>query len=245
MRFDVYFSTAAFEGVDVGDRWVAVIDVLRAGTSIAYALMNGAKAVLPTDSSEEALRIVGNLPREDVVLCGERGGMPIPGFEVGNSPREFTPDLVKGKTVVMTTSNGTEGLVRSGLGERLVAPALVNLDLAADFLAPRIRGNGLAVLCCGSEGRLALEDVLCAGMLVGRLEAALEQSARGNDGLLVALTIARRFGTEVEEVILATDHGRELAAMGMEEDVRVCAQLSTMEVLPVGKDGRLVSAKEL
>ncbi len=244
MKVDVYFSVAASQGVDLGDRWIAVIDVLRAGTSLAYALHNGAKAVLATDSSEEALRIVGNLPREDVVLCGERGGMPIPGFQVGNSPGEFTPDLVKDKTVVMTTSNGTQGIVRSGLGERLVVPALVNLDLAADFLATRAGDNGLVVLCCGSEGKMALEDVLCAGMLVRRLEGILRRKARGNDGLTVALTIAGRFGSRVERTILNSEHGRELIALGMEEDVRVCAKISIVDLLPVGKDGRLVGAKE-
>lgn len=245
MQVDVYFSVRAFEGVEVGDRWVAVIDVLRAGTSIAYALMNGARAVLPTDSSEEALRIAGNLPREDVVICGERGGLPIPGFQVGNSPSEFTPELVRDRMVIMTTSNGTQGLVRSGLSERLIVPALVNLDAAAAYLAPRVGENGLAVLCCGSEGRLALEDILCAGLLVERLQNNLAERAFGNDGFSVARTLAQLYGSTVEDVVLNSDHGRELVELDMEDDVHLCSRVSSMHVLPVGSNGRLVKAKEL
>jgi 2-phosphosulfolactate phosphatase len=245
VQVDVYFSVKAFEGVIVGDRWVAVIDVLRAGTSIAYALMNGARAVLPTDSSEEALRIAGNLPREDVVLCGERGGLPIPGFEFGNSPREFTSDLVRDKTVIMTTSNGTQGLVRSGLGERLVVPALVNIYAAVTYLAPRVDESGLSVLCCGSEGRLALEDMLCAGLLIERLESSLSEKISGNDGFSVARTLARLYGSTVEEVVLKSDHGKELIDLDLEDDVRMCSQVSSMHVLPVGRNGRLVKAEEL
>ena len=245
MQVDVYFSVRAFEGVEVGDRWVAVIDVLRAGTSIAYALMNGARAVLPTDSSEEALRIAGNLPREDVVLCGERGGLPIPGFQVGNSPREFTPELVRDRSIIMTTSNGTQGLVRSGLSERLVVPALVNLDAAAAYLAPRVGDSGLAVLCCGSEGRLALEDILCAGLLVDRLQNNLAERASGNDGFAVARMLTQVSGSTVEDILLSCDHGRELTELGMVDDVRVCSQVSSMHVVPVGSNGRLVKAKEL
>jgi len=91
---------------------------------------------------------------------------------------------------------------------------------------------------------MALEDILCAGMLVRKLEEILDQKARGNDGLTVALTIAGRFSSRVERTILNSDHGHELAALGMEEDVRVCAEVSTIGLLPVGRDGRLVGAKE-
>jgi 2-phosphosulfolactate phosphatase len=207
--------------------------------------MNGARAVLPTDSSEEALRIADNLPREDIVLCGERGGLPIPGFQVGNSPHEFTPELVRDRLVIMTTSNGTQGLVRSGLGEHLIVPALVNLDAAAAYLAPRIGDSGLAVLCCGSEGRLALEDILCAGLLVERLQNNLAERAIGNDGFTVARTLANLYGPAVEDTLLDCDHGRDLVALGMEEDVHICSQVSSMHVVPVGSNERLVQAKEL
>ncbi|HEY2804338.1 MAG TPA: 2-phosphosulfolactate phosphatase, partial [Gemmatimonadales bacterium] len=100
MKIDVFFSPAGIGQPDVQGRNVVVIDVLRATTTIAVALFNGARAVLPAASTEEALRMAQNFERDDVILAGERKSVRITGFALGNSPLEFTPAVVQGKTIV-------------------------------------------------------------------------------------------------------------------------------------------------
>jgi len=110
VRIDVRFNGSAAGHNDLHDRVVLVVDVLRASTTIAAALANGARAVIPFEGVDEAIIRARSLERSDVLLAGERKMAPIPGFTLGNSPREFTPDVVTGKTIVMTTTNGTAAL---------------------------------------------------------------------------------------------------------------------------------------
>jgi len=242
VQLDVHFDGTKLDAE--GGKWIALIDVLRAGTSIAFSLMNGARAVMPVETSEEALRLVDHLTRDDVILCGERNGLPIPGFEIGNSPHAFTAELVRGKTVIMATSSGIGDLIRSGSGNRLVVPSLVNLAAAATFLAPRAAECGLSMVCPFNQGRLALEDLLCAGLLIEYIEGKTGRQGTGNDGFLVAKSIAATYGTNVLGSLQRSDQGQQLIEQGLQEDIRHCARLSTMEVIPVASDGQLVSAKE-
>ncbi len=107
MRLDVFFGSGHLSAADMQGRVVLVIDVLRASTSIAVALAHGARAVIPFDSSDEVVARAEAFERAEVRLAGERKMRPIAGFDLGNSPREFTRDTIEGKTVLMTTTNGT------------------------------------------------------------------------------------------------------------------------------------------
>jgi len=118
MKIVVFFDPVGVTPPEVQGKTVVVLDLLRATTTITVALYHGAKAVLPAASTEEALRIAQNLERDDVVLAGERKSQRIPGFALGNSPLEFTPDAVRGKTVVMATTNGTPARSTSGMMAR-------------------------------------------------------------------------------------------------------------------------------
>jgi 2-phosphosulfolactate phosphatase len=122
MRIDVAWTTAELEHFNVQERAPVVVDVLRAASSIATAIHNGARALLPAESIEGALRIANSIGRRDVVLCGERDGEPIEGFDLGNSPSEFTRQAVGERTLVMTTTNGTRALAAvAGPGPAFVA----------------------------------------------------------------------------------------------------------------------------
>src|SRR3989442_1358143 len=111
MRIDVYFTPLGLNAGDVSGRGVVVIDALRATTSVVTALANGAKEVIPAATSEEAVRLASNLEKDGVLLAGERKSVKIEGFALGNSPREMTPEVVAGKTIVLATTNGTPALV--------------------------------------------------------------------------------------------------------------------------------------
>lgn len=166
MKIEVFFTPNALGPTDLAGRSVVVVDVLRATTTIAVALANGAKAVLPAGSTDEAMRIAQNLERDAVVLAGERKSERIPGFALGNSPAEFGPDVVAGKTIVMTTTNGTAALVATQGAREVIAAAAVNFSAAAAWCRAALAANGdLVIVCAGREKQFALEDAFAAGRL--------------------------------------------------------------------------------
>src|SRR5207253_3831472 len=131
MKIDVHFTPLGLGAADLAGRGVVVIDVLRATTSVITALANGAKAVIPAATSEEAVRLASNLEKDGVLLAGERKTLKIEGFALGNSPVEMTPAAVAGKTIVLTTTNGTPALVAAQGG----APVLVGVAVSFKALA--------------------------------------------------------------------------------------------------------------
>src|SRR5256885_7218453 len=139
MRIDVYFTPLGFNAGDVSGRGVVVIDVLRATTSVVTALANGAKAVIPAATSEEAVRLASNLEKDGVLLAGERKSVKIEGFALGNSPREMTPAAVAGKTTVLATTHRPPPPVAAHGGEPSRARAPVHLTApVGDRAAPLV-----------------------------------------------------------------------------------------------------------
>ena len=241
MKIDVYFDPVGMNPAEVQGRTVVVLDVLRATTTIAVALDHGAKAVLPAASTEEALRIAQNLERDDVVLAGERKSQRIPGFTLGNSPLEFTAEAVRGKTVVLTTTNGTPALISAQGAREVIAGAAVNFAAVVDRCRATLAQHGeLVILCAGRERQFALEDAFAAGRLAKVLlpEGGL-RSVEVNDGALAALELARHYGERWLRAFRASSHGRELAALGFREDVKACALENTHPILPLYADRRI------
>ncbi|HEV8235701.1 MAG TPA: 2-phosphosulfolactate phosphatase, partial [Gemmatimonadaceae bacterium] len=167
MRIDVFFGTSGLTPGDTAARVVVVIDVLRASTSIATALANGARAVIPLDSTDEVVMRAKAFDRSEVKLAGERQMRPIPGFDLGNSPLEFTRETIEGKTVLLSTTNGT-GAITALQGPRdVVIGSYVNFSAVLAMLRTAIRGGtDIAILCAGREKQFSLEDAACAGRFV-------------------------------------------------------------------------------
>src|SRR4051794_10191588 len=159
-----------------------VIDVLRATTTMVHALAAGCDAVRPCLGVEEARCLADGLPAGKVLLGGERAGRPLPGFDLGNSPREYTPAACRGTTVVLTTTNGTRALLRAAPAQRTLVAAFVNYSAVCEQLRPEARP--VHIVCAGDAGAVALEDTLLAGALVDFLCDA--GPARLNDGARVA-----------------------------------------------------------
>ncbi len=240
MKLDVVFTPRGLTTAEVQGRTVFMVDVLRASTTICAALSHGARAIVPAPSTEEALRLAQTLGSDDVVLAGERNCKPIPGFALGNSPAEMKPEVVRGKTVVMTTTNGTPALLALQGAARVLVAGAVNLGVAGQR-AREIwaRDRDLLILCAGRENHFALEDAYAAGRLV---EAALG-GARGqkglNDAALAALDLVRRYGRRWERPLLASRAGRELGELGMRDDVLAAAREDAYPVLPVFHERRV------
>jgi 2-phosphosulfolactate phosphatase len=240
VRIDVHFSGNHAAHGDVQDRVVLVVDVLRASTSIAAALHNGARAVIPFEGVDEAITRARSLERSEVVLAGERKMAPIAGFQLGNSPREFTADAVTGKIVVMTTTNGTAALAgTAGAGEVLVG-AFANYSAVLAWMRGAARaGKSITIVCAGTNGRFALEDAICAGRFVRGIARRGIQPTLG-DAASVAAMIDRRMGADLAAVLHDSEHGRALTEAGLGDDVSYCATLDTHPVVPVYRDRQVV-----
>jgi 2-phosphosulfolactate phosphatase len=216
-----------------------VIDVLRATTTIVTALTNGASAVYTTADLEEAFKLYGELTSSGVpvLLGGERNGFPVEGFDVGNSPSEYVDEVVTGRTVVFTTSNGTAAIEAMAAAPMLVAAGFVNLGATAEFIRSR---GGTTVLCCsGKSGRPSREDIVCAGGLVSRLTVGRPVL---DDCSIMAADLYESDKDDLAGVMLnKAEHGRYLVDMGFKADITAATTVDAYSVV-VGRqeDGGFV-----
>lgn len=233
MRLDVAFTPAEVKGA-IGGRVVVVIDVLRATSTIIEALVNGGRSVLPVQGVDEAVRRASELGRDSVLLCGERDAEPIRGFDFGNSPLEFTPERVKGRSVVMSTTNGTGALLATAGAAHCFVGAFVNVSAVAQRLADE--DADALLLCAGREGNFALEDAQCAGRVARRIRQGMD-GIDGNDAMRAALRLARRPPTP--QGLGRTAAGSRLREIGLAEDLAFCAQEDRYDVVPSFDDHRV------
>lgn len=229
MRIDVLLGEAAVAPADVADRVVVVIDVLRAATTVATSLANGARAVVPFETVEETVTRAKAYARGEVKLAGERRMQRIDGFDLGNSPTEHTAAAVGGCTILYTTTNGTAALAATHGARACFFAAFVNA--AATIAAVRDAAGSerdVVILCAGSERQIGLEDVVCAGRLVRGLADGVG-AVRG-DGARVAELVERPFVGGIASVAHEASHARALAAAGFEADVTACLTLDQFDV---------------
>jgi len=215
---------------------VAVVDVLRATTTIATALAHGAAGVIPVAEPGDAIALANRLGRDRVLLCGERHSVRIDGFDLDNSPASFTPEAVTGKTLLITTTNGTRALRAVATAASVRTAALVNRAAVAAALA-REEGD-VAIVCAGDANGFALEDAIGAGALV---DALLQQipDAELLDGARAAALLYRSVAGRLADAIASADHAQTLADKGFTRDVAYCAELDVFNAVPTLRDGIL------
>jgi 2-phosphosulfolactate phosphatase len=241
MRLDVFMTPAEAIPAEVAGRTVVVIDVLRASSSIVEAMASGARTIFPVASIEEAIRLANTLGRDQVLLCGERRSLTIEGFDLGNSPGDFTPARVAGKTLVMTTTNGTSSMAAAGGASRVIVGALLNLStVVADLVRT---GAEPVFLCSGREGRFGLDDAVTAGRMIAALQDALPGTEwTMNDGARAALALGRAWSDDFLALFADTAAGRQVAGAGLEADLAFCAQTDLRDVLPLFHDRSITLA---
>jgi 2-phosphosulfolactate phosphatase len=235
---DVLLTPHGFPERNSEERLTIVIDVLRAGTTIAHALHAGARGIIPVESVEEALRRSATLDRDSTLLCGERDSMRIDGFDLGNSPAEYVSSAVEGKTLILLTTNGTRALTAAGASKTCLASSFVTLRASAIRAAAF---EHITIVCAGSSERFAFEDFLCAGML---LEEILRESAKEyvlDDGARLAAEAAQAHRAHLVSAIRATDHARDLDEIGFGADVLLACEVDRFSFVPILRDGRIVA----
>jgi 2-phosphosulfolactate phosphatase len=233
MRVDVVFTPAGLSAGEVQGRAVFVIDILRATTSMCAALSHGAKAIIPVASTEEALRLAQTIGSNDVLLAGEKNCVRIPGFQLGNSPLEMTEGAVRGKTIIVTTSNGTKALLASQGASSVYPTAAVNLSAAAEKAREALDADHhMLIVCAGREGAFSLDDAYCAGRLVAAIQGGGKPWRGLNDAGIACLDLVRRYRDNWERPLSYSAAGRELIKLGFRDDVREAARMDAYPVLP-------------
>jgi 2-phosphosulfolactate phosphatase len=233
VRLDVFFGAHDVAPGDTAGRLVAVIDVLRASTSIAAALANGARAVIPLESSDDVVSRAKAFARGEVRLAGERKMLAIPGFDLGNSPREFTSEAVAGKTVLICTTNGTGALTSVQGARDVVVASYVNFSAVLALLRAALRGSvDVAIICAGRGRQFSLEDAACAGRFVHHVTRRLT-GVEPNDAAIAASLIDRKYGDNLMRLFLTSAHGRALREAGFGDDLPLCGSVDAFPVVPV------------
>jgi 2-phosphosulfolactate phosphatase len=233
MRIDVAFTPEGMRSGEVQGQTVFVIDILRATTTMCAALRHGAKAIIPVASTEEALRLAQTIGSADILLAGERNCLRIPGFQLGNSPLEMTENTVRGKTIVLTTSNGTKALLACQGASAVFPAGAVNLSVAAEKAREALEADeGIVVVCAGRNGAFSLDDAYCAGRLLGAIWGDSRSRGGLNDAALACLDLVRRYGERWERPLALSRAGRELIKLGFRADLREAARVDAYPVLP-------------
>jgi len=238
MKIDVHFTPFGLVAGDLAGRGVVVIDVLRATTTVITAVANGAKAVIPAATSEEAVRLASNLEKDGVLLAGERKSLKIEGFALGNSPREMTAAAVAGKTIVLATTNGTPALVTAQGGDPVLVGAPANFKALAERARAILAERGdLVIVCAGREKQFAIEDAYTAGRLVKAVKRGLKKVAL-SDAARAAVALAGELAGW-PEALEQSEAARQLAEADLTADVAFAARVDRFTVVPTYADRRI------
>jgi 2-phosphosulfolactate phosphatase len=239
---NVYVLPRYAEPAELSGGTAVVIDVLRAATTIVHALAAGAEEVIPCLEVADAKALAQRFRPDEVLLGGERQGVAIEGFDLGNSPEEYSPDRVGGKTVILTTTNGTRAINHALGADEVFIAALVNASAVLQRLFDR---QSVHILCAGTDGQISEDDVLLAGLLVERLQRqggmVYQQNAQAiaaRELWLNSFALPQALGAEpLDPDRLAAElrkslGGQNLMALGREDDIRAAAQIDRFDIVP-------------
>jgi len=240
VRLEVFLAPSELTPTALDGRVVAVIDVLRATTTIVAALQAGARTVIPFLETEDAVRTAKQYQRGEVKLAGERHMVAIPGFDLGNSPLDFTEAAVGQQTVLLTTTNGTRALLAAEDAKSVYVASYANFSVTLARLQSALEsGFPLAIVCAASEGSPSLEDSACAGRFVQQLRAGHAELTI-NDAAQMCELLAAKYRDDLVALFADAEHGRALKAAGFDDDLHACGALDLYPVLAEYRERAIV-----
>jgi len=218
---------------------VVVIDVLRATTTIVEALGNGAATIIPCLEPEDAIATRNRIGRDRVLLGGERESRKISGFDLDNSPASYRAEIVSGKIVAFTTTNGTRALQRVGHAgaTAVLCGSLTNRSAVIAALAT-VDAREALLVCAGQDGEFSFEDFFCAGAIARACGERFPEVALSDAALAASVTF-RSGADNISDAIASGQHARSLAALGFKRDIVDAARIDTSEVVPIYRDGEV------
>ncbi|MBB6131555.1 2-phosphosulfolactate phosphatase [Mucilaginibacter lappiensis] len=232
-NLNVCLTPALLPLYNVEEYIVVVIDIFRATSSICYGIENGAEAIIPVSQVEEcsAYREKGL----DYLLAAERDGKVVDGFDFGNSPFSYTTEKVAGKTVVLTTTNGTHALHLSLSAKRIVIGSFLNLTALSNWL--KTQHENILLVCAGWKNNFNLEDSLFAGAVIEQLKT---EDFVLDDAAIAANDLFQLGKDDINLYLKKTSHGERLKKLGIEKDIEFCLQVDITTAIPVLEGERLV-----
>ncbi len=253
LYIDVAFTPTELETKSPHDIRAVLIDVVRATTTIVTALAHGCSSVLPVLTVEQAFQLKRQYSgKAHVLLGGERGGIRVEGFDLGNSPREYTRGTVEGKELIFSTSNGTRTLLALHGASEILIGSFVNISAISEYLITQIQKNPPATLqtsntksnyillaCSGVLNTFSLEDTVCAGMFVSLLTHRSPDITK-TPSAMAAEILYQHYASDLLHMLHISDGGKRLLPIGFAEDLAECARVDKYQIVPKYKDGKIV-----
>lgn len=233
-KIDVFFSVHTFQEEELRSKAVVVIDVLRASSTIVTALHNGAKAVIPVADMGEASKIAQNVDSDNYLLCGEKDGVQIEGYNLGNSPLDYTRDVVGGKTLIFNTTNGTKAIKKSIGSAEIIIGSFLNVSAVVQTL--KKQEKDIVLVCAGWKGRLAMEDTLLAGKIIHMLHDS-KLADESTDGVKIAFGIYDIYKNDLTGIIHQSNHAMRLKKLIGDDDINYCCKVDIFDLVPRLKEG--------
>jgi len=234
MKIDIYAAQNSVQEKELKDRTVVVVDVFRATTTIITALHNGCREVIPVAGIEEAIAFSRNYDKNAFLLGGERNTHKIDGFDLSNSPLEYTRQTVEGRTILMTTTNGTKAVRKTHEAKVVLIAGFVNVDAIATYLYNL--GEDVVFVCAGTDGKFSLEDILAVGALLSGLKNMGKEITLDDLGF-VCVHMYEMYKNDIKEFLKETNHYRRLINEKLENDIDACLDINSIPVVPAYKDG--------
>ena len=236
MLIDVLVTPLLGNNCDHSNKRIVVLDILRATSTIVTALNNGAMEVIPVQEYDEVFNLVRSLGRSICLLGGERKGLKIEGFDLGNSPLEYTRGVVEGKKIIFCTTNGTKAIKALQNGLEVLIGSYLNVEHLVGYLTRNTQD--ITLVCSGREGNLCMEDLACAGMIAQMVSTAVPADL--TDAAKVAIYTAKLQGSDsLEKFISSVEHALLLKEIGMGRDINACTALNSAPILPRFEGGRI------
>jgi len=241
---DIVLLPEELKNKDISDCLVVVIDVLRASSTITTALHYGAEKIIPVYMPEQARARANEYPAESVLLCGERNGAKLAGFNLGNSPLEYNNYKIKGKIILLTTTNGVKAIEMAKSAKEIIVGSFLNNKAVSEHCLSY--AGKVLLVCAGDRGNVSLEDTVCAGMIRSSCAYQLYKNDYHFDDSTVASIIYRDSGSDLIAMMKKSVWGNHLIEMGLKDDIAFCAQKNIYNIIPIIKgDSIIVKDKRL
>jgi len=241
MKANVYFVPAEADEDLLSGKNAIVIDVLRATTTIVTALNNGAKEVVPVNTRQMAMSEASDRGAERVITGGERETVKIEGFDFGNSPLDYSHEVVNGKSLILFTTNGTKALVKARLAKNLLACSLLNVSAIAEYLIKL--DEDFEIICSGGNGCFCLEDTFCAGKIIEHV-LNTDKNLQLTDSAKASLLVVKETGSNILKLLSECDHGKKLINHGFGKDIEFCSNLNAVNLVPAFLNNTIKSLSE-
>lgn len=236
MKINVLLSPNNVDDLYFTSKTTVVIDVLRATSVILKALDSGAKEVIPVGSIDFAMKISVNSHGGQTLLCGERNTKIIEGFDLGNSPLEYTEEKISGKSIILFTTNGSKAIVKAKYSDKVFVASFNNLTKITNHLVKL--DNDIEIISSGANGIFCLEDTICAGALV-KLMTEMKSDIELTDASNASLVLNEKYGSNIKTMMQSCEHGKLLIENGFSEDIDFCSTIDNIPLIPYFTGGEI------